>query len=132
MLGLHCWAGFSLVSETGSYSLIVVCGLLITVASPVVEYRLQGGWAQELCSLKSLVAPRHVGSSKTKEETHVSWIGRQILYHRATREALKYCLVYLATLSLNCGMRDLQLQHVGSSSLTRGRTRAPSIGNIEY
>ena len=79
-----------------------------------------------------LIAPRHVRSSQIREQTHVSWIGRQILYHRATREALKYCLVYLATLSLNCGMWDLQLQHVGSSSLTRGRTHAPSIGNIEY
>ena len=73
-----------------------------------------------------------MGSSKTKEQTHVSCIGRQILYHRATREALKYFLIYLAMLSLNCGMWDLQLQHVGSSSLTRGRTRAPRIGNIEY
>ena len=46
MLGLNCWAGFSLVSESGSSSLIVVCGLLITVASPLVEHRPQGVWAQ--------------------------------------------------------------------------------------
>ena len=39
---------------------------------------------------------------------------------------------FLAVPSLSCGRWDLQLQHVGSSSLTRGRTRAPRIGNIEY
>ena len=34
------------------------------------------------------VAPWHVGSSWTRDRTCVSCIGRWILYHRATREAL--------------------------------------------
>ena len=34
--------GFSLVAASGGYSLVVVCGLLIVVASPVAEPRLQG------------------------------------------------------------------------------------------
>ena len=34
-----------------------------------------------------LVAPQHVGSSRIRGQTHVSWIGRWILYHWATREA---------------------------------------------
>ena len=35
-----------------------------------------------------LVAPRHVGSSRTRAGTHVPCIGRRILNHCATREAL--------------------------------------------
>ena len=34
-----------------------------------------------------LVAPRLVGSSQIRDRTHVSCIGRSILYHLATREA---------------------------------------------
>ena len=33
-----------------------------------------------------LVAPQHVESSQTRDQTHVSCIGRQILIHGATRE----------------------------------------------
>ena len=36
-----------------------------------------------------LVAPRHVGSSRTRDWTHVSCISSWILYHWATREACK-------------------------------------------
>ena len=32
--------GFSLVAASGGYSLVVVCVLLIAVASPVAEHRL--------------------------------------------------------------------------------------------
>ena len=42
--------------------------------------------AQQLW-LTGLVALRHVGSSQTRVRTHVHCIGRQILNHRATREA---------------------------------------------
>ena len=45
-----------------------------------------------------LVAPRHVGSSQTRARTHVSCIGRQILNHCATREALVGFLNGTATL----------------------------------
>ena len=34
-----------------------------------------------------LVAPRLVGSSQISDRTHVSCIGRPVLYHLATREA---------------------------------------------
>ena len=43
--------------------------------------------AQQLW-LTGLVAPRYVGSSQTRARTHVPCIGRQILNHCATREAL--------------------------------------------
>ena len=40
VLGLHCYAGFSLVAATRSYSLVAVCGFLIAGASLVAEHRL--------------------------------------------------------------------------------------------
>ena len=40
--------------------------------------------------LTGLVAPRHVGSSQIRARTRVPCIGRQILNHCATREALHY------------------------------------------
>ena len=49
--------------------------------------------AQQLW-LMGLVTPRHVGSSQTRARTHVPCIGRQILNHCATREALKLYLIY--------------------------------------
>ena len=39
-----------------------------------------------------LAPPRHVGSSWIGARTHVSCLGRWILYHRATREALIFLL----------------------------------------
>ena len=42
MLGLHCSVGFSLVVMSGGYSLVVVCGLLIMVASFIAEHGPQG------------------------------------------------------------------------------------------
>ena len=41
-LGLHCSSGISLVVVTEDYSLVVVCELLVTVSSLVVEHRLLG------------------------------------------------------------------------------------------
>ena len=43
----------------------------------------------------------------------------------------KYLFIYLAALGLSCGMWDLQLWHVESSSLTRDQTRAPCVGTAE-
>ena len=52
--------------------------------------------------LTDLVAPRHVGSSQTRARTHVSCIGRQILNHCATREAL--VLIFM----LPCAQREVR------------------------
>ena len=38
--GLHCCVGFSLVAASGGYSLVVLHGLLIVVASLVGEHGL--------------------------------------------------------------------------------------------
>ena len=72
-------------------------GFLIAVASLVAEHRLQAhrlqqlrlmgsrDWAQQL-RVRGLVAPWHVGSSWTRDGTHVPCIGRRILIHWTTRE----------------------------------------------
>ena len=39
VLGLHCYAGFSVVVASGGFFLVPVCGLLVAVPSLVVEHR---------------------------------------------------------------------------------------------
>ena len=72
MLDLCCCAGFSLVSGSGGYFVIVVRGFLIAMAALAAEHGL---WS------RSLVAPRHVGSSPVRDQISVSCLRRQILYH---------------------------------------------------
>ena len=99
VLGLCCcmWA-LSSCGEQGPL-FIAVCRFLIEVAPLVAEHRLQVPWLQELCLAGSgaqaqelwctgLVAPWHVGSSWTRARTCVPCIGRWILNHCTTREAL--------------------------------------------
>ena len=69
IFGLH-WVfpaarRFSLVGAVGGYCLVLVCGLLIVVAS-LVEHGPQGVWAQQWWGM-GLVAPRHVESSQTRD-----------------------------------------------------------------
>ena len=84
--------------------------------------------AQQLWSV-GLVAPRHVGSSRTRDRTHVSCIGRQILNHRASREVplLWFCSQWISCTGLpvpdtawvkvffirtTTGLKDVQLRRV--------------------
>ena len=96
-LGLRCcaWA-FSSCSERGML-FVVVRRLPVAVASLVAEHGLQACRLQQLWLAGSrvqaqqlwrtgLVALRHVGSSRTRAQTHVPCIGRWILNHCATRE----------------------------------------------
>ena len=52
-------------------------------------------------------------------------------------ESLVFCVclfvfnIYLAASHLSCDTQDLELRHVGSSSLARSRTQAPSIESLE-
>ena len=98
----------SLVAVSRRLLFIVVFRLLIVVASLVVEHSLLGTrasvvaahglsscgvWAPgcvgfHSCSTQlqqlwrmGLVAPQHVESSRTRDRTHVTCIGRWILYH---------------------------------------------------
>ena len=87
-------------SSCGKQGLLFVAvhGLLMAVASLVAEHRLQARGLQQLCLAGSraqaqqlwrtgLVAPQHVGSSRTRARTRVPCIGWRILNHCTTREA---------------------------------------------
>ena len=56
VVGLCCCLGFSLVGTSRGYSLVAVLSLLITVASPVMEYGLSGMRASVVvaCGLYSI------------------------------------------------------------------------------
>ena len=79
--------------------LIAVGSLLLNTGSRCTGFSSCGTWAQQLWFPGSrvqaqqlwrtgLVAPWQVGSSWIRDRTRVSCIGRQILYHWATREGL--------------------------------------------
>ena len=44
--------GLSLVAASGGYSLVVVCGLFVAVASLVSEHRLWGTWASVVAAYR--------------------------------------------------------------------------------
>ena len=89
--------GFSLVSRSGGSSPLAVRGFLIAVTSLTAEHGLQVCGFQQLWHIGSvvvahgLVAPRHVGSSQTRDRTGVPCIARQIPNHWTTREAPRPC-----------------------------------------
>ena len=93
VLGLHCYSGFLyLVTVSQGYSSLCCAGfslrwplLLWSIGSRLSGFRNCGTWA--------LGALWHVGSLRTRNRNHVSWIGRCILYHWATREvSAEQCL----------------------------------------
>ena len=108
MLGLHYCLGFSLAVMSRGYSLVVVHGLFIAVASLVERSlwsrgsRCTGASAVAAPGLQStgsgvvssLAVPRYVGSSWTRDRTHISCIGRWILYHWTTKEAPRYTIIH--------------------------------------
>ena len=103
--------GFSLVAVSGGYSSLQCAGfslrwllLLRSMGSRHAGFSSCGTRAKQLqlagCRVQAqqlwcmgLVAPWHVGSSQTRAQTRVPCIGRQILNHCATREALISFLV---------------------------------------
>ena len=102
--------GLSLVATSGGYSLLRCAGFSLRWLL-VAEHRLWcagfsscGTQAQQLWLADSraqaqqlqrtgLVAPRHVGSSRTRARTRVPCIGRRILNHCTTREAPMFILI---------------------------------------
>ena len=93
MLSLYCCLGFSLVAVSKGSFLLWCSGfslqwllLLWSSGSRHMGFSNCCAWAQQL-QLTGLVAQRQVWSSQTRDQTHVSCIGRHILYHWATREA---------------------------------------------
>ena len=108
-----CWVfvaahELSLVAVSGGYSSLRCVGfslswllLLRSTGSRHAGFSSCGTWAQQLWLAGSraqaqqlwhtgLVAPWHVGSSRTRAQTRVPCIVRQILNHCATREAPQY------------------------------------------
>ena len=85
-----------------------------------------GAWAQSLWHT-GLVAPRHVGSSRTRARTlvQIPWIGRQILNHFATREAL---ISYFW--SLFCGY--VRWYHKGMWGEGYTRTLCTAFATVPY
>ena len=83
MLGLHCCIqAFPSCREQGHL-------LFQSMGSRYVGFSSWGSWALQ-CGLSrhmGLVAPWRVGSSQTRDRTHVPCIGRQILNHWTTGEA---------------------------------------------
>ena len=63
-----------------------MCRLFIALAFPVAESRL---WASRLQKVLHMgfVAPQHVRSSQTRDQTGVPCIARRILNHWTTKEA---------------------------------------------
>ena len=57
---------FSLVAASGGHSPVVVQGLLVAVASLVVEHRPWGTWASVVV-VHGLASLQHVGSSQTRD-----------------------------------------------------------------
>ena len=93
----------SLVVRSGGFSLRWLL-LLQSTGSRRAGFSSCGTWAQQFWLSGSrvqapqlwrtgLAAPRHVGSSRTGARTRVPCIGRWILNHYATREALAYFLM---------------------------------------
>ena len=77
----------------------MLCKLLLAVASLVAEHGLQGLRASvavapglwhtgSVVVVPGLVAPQQVGSSQTRDRTHVPCIDRQVLNRWTTREVL--------------------------------------------
>ena len=100
----------SLVLASGGYSSLWCAGfslrwlfLLQSMGSRRAGLSSCGTWGQQLWLMGSraqasqlwrtgLAAPRHVGSSWTRDRTRVPCIGRQILNHCATREVQQHVL----------------------------------------
>ena len=80
-LWLHC-TGFSCEDRLWDMraSVVATCGLS-SCSSWALEHRLSS------CGSRALGALSHIASSQTKDQTHISFIGRRILYHWAAREA---------------------------------------------
>ena len=103
VLGLSYCTSLSLVVESRGYFLIAM-RLLIAVASLVAELGLQGARTSvavapgledtgAVVGHTDLVVLKHLGSSQIKDQTHVSCIGRWIVYQGSPLEV--FILIYL-------------------------------------
>ena len=94
-----------------------------------------GTWAQYLGLPRSstqarylwhmdLVAPQHVGSSWTRDRTHVSWTRRWVIYHWATKEATK---IFKSNCTVRLSWVSSEYLHIGICWLWREIVCFPAI-----
>ena len=126
VLGLRCCV--QAFSSCGKRGLLfdAVRGLLIAVVSLLLEHRLQahGLWqlwlagcraqAQQLWRM-ALAAPRHVGSSQTRDRTSVPCIGRWILLFLFYRDFIYLFFIFGCIGSVLLCMGFLQLRRAGAT-----------------
>ena len=113
VLGVRfCARAFSSCGEWGPL-FIAVRGPLTIVASLCCGAQAPDAQAQQLW-LTGPAAPRHAGSSQTRGRTRIPCIGRQILNHCATREALRdIFLLFCCSPFLSSAPRQIILQFLG-------------------
>ena len=80
------------------------------------------------------VAPWHVGSSQTRARTRVPCIGRQILNHCATREALYILLIRYSTEKLRLlklvGKGWILLKHPTTRTGVLAKSSLPDVSSV--
>ena len=108
-----CWVfvsvqGLSLVAASGGHSSARCAGLSLSRPLLLRSTGSRCAGSVGVAHRPHLVAPRHVGSSQARARTRVPCIGRQILNHCATREALPPLFVFLC-------LRSHRLQDCSSS-----------------
>ena len=103
VLGLRCCGGFSLVVASGGSAPVATLRFPAEVASLVSTCSGRAGFSS--CGSRDLehrlighgprasLTLRQVGSSQIRNRAHLSCIGRTILHHWGTREALEYLYI---------------------------------------
>ena len=99
VLGLCCCT--QSFSSCGKWGLLSRCGVQAShcIGFSVAEHGLQACGLQQLQHVGSIVVahrlscPWHEGSSSTRDQTCLPSIGRRILNHWTTREALTQCIL---------------------------------------
>ena len=102
-LGLWCCVRAFFNCDEQGLCLIAVCQLPIVVALLILEYRLQASRLQGLRHMDSqfwhtaLVAPRHQGSSPTRDQTHTPALAGGFLTTEQPGKPI-FCLRFLNSL----------------------------------
>ena len=112
MLGLGLCMSSSLVSL---WCVGFLLRSLLLLWSMDTQSSIVAVWGLSSCCswFMDLVAPQHVGSSQTRDRTHVSCIGRHILYHWATREAFEF--IFKGRIIVNNVVFVSAVQHLEST-----------------
>ena len=107
-VAVPCVAFAVAANRSRGFSLVAVLRLLL------LQSMVSGAHAQEFW-YTGLVAPHHMRSSQTRNQTHAPWIGRQILSHWTMREVQYYFFSIIKTL------QDVQVPNSSQSFRRLGR-----------